>query len=154
MQFAGQISGIQLGLSLATLFDPQSEADSTVMPVFFNLMTLFLFLQLNVHHWLLRAVERSFVYLPVGAIHVTQPQASDVIRICGSLFVLGIKVAAPLILATLLIDVTMSFLSRASPQLPAMLLGLPVKNIAGYALLGGAVALWPGILERRFAFGI
>ena len=154
MQFAGQIAGIQLGLSLATLFDPQSEADSTVMSVFFNLTTLLLFLQLDVHHWLLRAVERSFEYLPVGAIHVTQPLASDVVRICGSLFVLGIQVAAPLILATLLIDVTMSFLSRASPQLPAMLLGLPVKNIAGYALLGGAVALWPGMLERRFALAV
>jgi flagellar biosynthetic protein FliR len=47
-----------------------------------------------------------------------------------------------------------SFLSKASPQLPALLLGIPVKSLTGYALLMGAVALWPGILERRFSIAI
>ncbi len=154
MQFAGQIAGIQLGLSLATLFDPQSEADSTVAPVFFNLIALLIFLQLDVHHWVLRGLERSFEYLPVGTFTVSEVLSRDVVRVVGALFVLGIQIAAPLILATLMIDLAMSFLSKASPQLPAMLLGLPVKNIAGYALLMGAVALWPGILERRFAVAV
>jgi len=76
MQFAGQFSGIQLGLSLATLFDPQSQADSTALSVFYNLVTLLIFLQLNVHHWLLRALDRSFVYLPVGSVVATQKLAS------------------------------------------------------------------------------
>jgi hypothetical protein len=38
--------------------------------------------------------------------------------------------------------------------LPALLLGIPIKNLTGYALLIGAMSLWPGILERRFAFAI
>ena len=154
MQFAGQVSGIQLGLSLATLFDPQSEADSTVTPVFFNLIAVLVFLQLNVHHWVLRGLERSFEYLPVGTFTVTEVLSRDVVRVAGALFVLGIQIAAPLVLVTLMIDVVMSFVSKASPQLPAMLLGIPVKNIAGYALLTGAIALWPGILERHFAIAI
>jgi flagellar biosynthetic protein FliR len=54
----------------------------------------------------------------------------------------------------LMIDIVISFLSKASPQLPALLMGIPVKSLTGYALLIGAVALWPGILERRFAMAI
>jgi flagellar biosynthesis protein FliR len=154
MQFAGQISGIQLGLSLATLFDPQSEADSTALPVFYNLITLLIFLQLDVHHWVLRGLERSFEYLPVGSAVVTHLLSRELLRVMGALFVLGIQIAAPILLATFMIDIVMSFLSKASPQLPAMLLGIPVKSLTGYALLMGAVALWPGILERRFALAI
>jgi flagellar biosynthetic protein FliR len=70
------------------------------------------------------------------------------------LFVLGVQIAAPVLLATLMIDIVISFITKASPQLPALLLGIPVKTLTGYALLIGAVALWPGILERRFTIAI
>jgi flagellar biosynthetic protein FliR len=154
MQFAGNIAGIQLGLSLASLFDPQSNAESTALPVFFNLITIVLFLQLNVHHWVLRGLARSFEYLPVGSAVLTQLMTRDLVRIVGALFILGIQIAAPILIATLMIDITISFVSRASPQLPAMLLGIPVKSLTGFALLTGAAALWPGILERQFGIAI
>ncbi len=154
MQFAGQLSGIQLGISLASLFDPQSQADSTAMAVFFNLVTLLVFLQLNVHHWVLRALARSFEYLPAGGIVPTQLMSRRLVHVTGALFVLGIQIAAPVLLATMLIDLVLGFLSKASPQLPALLLGIPIKNLTGLALLIGAISLWPGILERRFAFAV
>jgi flagellar biosynthesis protein FliR len=154
MQFAGQLSGMQLGLSLATLFDPQSEADSPALSVFYNLVTLFLFLTLDVHHWLLRALRRSFDYLPVGSAAVSELAGRELARVVGSLFGLGIQIAAPVLLATMMIDLVLGFLSKASPQLPVLLFGIPVKNLTGYALLMAAVTLWPGILERRFALAI
>lgn len=154
MQFAGQLSGIQLGLSLATLFDPQSEADSPALSVFYNLITLLFFLQLDIHHWVLRALSRSFDYLPVGSLVATPLVSRELVRVVGSLFVLGIQIAAPVLLATMMIDLVLGFLSKASPQLPVLLFGIPVKNLTGYALLMAAVTLWPGILERRFAVAI
>src|SRR5579863_6463702 len=63
---AGQILGVQMGYSLATLFDPQTQADTPVLAEFHRLAALLIFLQLDVHHWLLRAVVRSFSYLPAG----------------------------------------------------------------------------------------
>ena len=154
MQFAGQLSGIQLGLSLATLFDPQSNADSPALSVFYNLVTLLVFLQLDIHHWVLRALSRSFEYLPVGSVVATELVSRELVRVVGSLFSLGIQIAAPVLLATMMIDLVLGFLSKASPQLPVLLFGIPVKNLTGYALLIGAVTLWPGILERRFALAL
>jgi flagellar biosynthetic protein FliR len=154
MQFAGQLSGIQLGLSLATLFDPQSEADSPVLAVFYNVLALLFFLQLDIHHWILRALSRSFEYLPVGSVVVTQILSRELVRVVGSLFALGIQIAAPVLAATMLIDLVLGFLSKASPQLPVFLIGIPIKNLTGYALLIGAITLWPGILERHFALAL
>ena len=154
MQLAGQITGVQLGLSLATLFDPLSEANSGVMTVFFNLLTLLIYLQFNVHHWVLRALARSFDYLPVGSLVPSELLTRELIHVVGALFVLGVQIAAPVLLVTMLIDLVIGFLNKASPQLPALLLGIPVKSLTGYALLIGVISLWPGILERRFAWSI
>jgi len=68
VQFAGQIFGIQTGFSLVTLLDPQTEADSPALMVFTRLIALLSFLELNVHHWLLRGVAASFSYLPPGGL--------------------------------------------------------------------------------------
>ncbi len=154
LQFAGQMSGIQLGLSLATLFDPQSNADSPALAVFYNLMTLLLFLQLDIHHWMLRALMRSFEYLPVGSAVASELLTRQLVSVVGSLFSLGIQIAAPVLVLTMMIDLVLGFLSKASPQLPVLLFGIPIKNLAGYALLMAAATLWPGILERRFAIVI
>jgi flagellar biosynthetic protein FliR len=154
MQFAGQLSGIQLGISLGTLFDPQSNADSPALSVFYNLITLQIFLQLDIHHWILRALSRSFEYLPVGTVVATPLVGRELMRVVGSLFSLGIQIAAPVLLATMMIDLVLGFLSKASPQLPVLLFGIPIKNLTGYALLIGAITLWPGILERHFALAL
>src|SRR5208282_3194530 len=63
---AGQILGVQIGYSLANVFDPQSQADTPVLSEFHRLAALLIFLQLDVHHWLLRSLVRSFTYLPPG----------------------------------------------------------------------------------------
>ena len=154
MQLAGQITGVQLGLSLATLFDPLSEANSGVMTVFFNLLTVLTYLQFNVHHWVVRALARSFDYLPVGSMVPSQLLISEAVHVVGALFVLGVQIAAPVLLVTMLIDLVIGFLNKASPQLPALLLGVPVKSLTGYALLIGVINFWPGILERRLAWSI
>jgi flagellar biosynthesis protein FliR len=72
----------------------------------------------------------------------------------GSLFSLGIQIAAPVLVLTMMIDLMLGFISKASPTLPVLLFGIPIKNLAGYALLMGASTMWPGILERRFAIAI
>ncbi len=65
-QFAGQILGMQMGFSLATMIDPQSQADSAVLSVFYQTIVLLIFFALDVHHWVLRALVSSFYYLPAG----------------------------------------------------------------------------------------
>ncbi len=50
----------------------------------------------------------------------------------------------------MVIDVTVGFLSKASPQMPAMFIGISAKSLAGYALLAASVGLWPCLLEHRF----
>jgi flagellar biosynthetic protein FliR len=151
---AGQVLGVQMGYSLATLFDPQTEADTPVLGEFHQLAALLIFLQLDVHHWLLRALVRSFTYLPPGGTLATLACASGLLRAAGGIFLAGIQIAAPGVAATLVADVAVGFLGKASPQLPVLFIGLAVKNLLGLAVLIAAIAYWPHMFANRFAESI
>ena len=151
---AGQILGVQMGYSLATLFDPQTQADTPVLAEFHRLAALLIFLQLDVHHWLLRAVVRSFAYLPPGAAPTSFAAVHGLLHAAGGIFLAGVQLAAPVLVATLVTDVALGFLGKASPQLPVLFIGLAVKNLLGLALLMALLAYWPHAFSQRFAASI
>lgn len=151
---AGQILGVQIGYSLATVFDPQTNADTPVLSEFHQMAALLIFLQLNVHHWLLRALVRSFAYLPPGGAHATLAMAGGLLQAAGGIFLTGVQIAAPSLVATLIADMALGFLGKASPQLPVMFIGLAVKNLVGLSVLIAAIAYWPRMFSQQFVLGI
>lgn len=151
---AGQILGVQMGYSLATLFDPQTQADTPVLGELHRLAALLIFLQLDVHHWLLRAVVHSFTYLPAGAAPATYAAVSGLLHAAGGIFLAGVQIAAPGLVATLMADVALGFLGKASPQLPVLFVGLAVKNLLGLVVLMAVVAYWPNRFSQGFADSI
>jgi len=153
-QMAGQILGVQAGFSLVSILDPQTQADTPVISTFIQLITLLIFLELNVHHWLLRGLAASFAYLPPGSVIVNQKIASGLLRAAGVIWLVGLQIAAPVVVATLLIDVTLGFLAKSSPQIPILFLGLSIKTVVAMTILSGTLILWPRLFEHHFAASI
>ena len=153
-QMAGQLLGVQAGYSLVTLLDPQTQADLPVMSTFNQLLALLIFLELDVHHWLLRGVAASFAYLPPGAGLSRLTTGRALLQAAGGIWLAGVQLAAPVLVATLLVDITLGFLSKASPQMPVLFVGLSFKTLLSLTVFAGTLLFWPGTLERQFAAGI
>ena len=153
-QMAGQILGVQAGFSLVSILDPQTQADSPVISTFIQLITLLIFLELNVHHWLLRGIAASFAYLPPGSVVLNLGVTTALLRAAGAIWLVGLQIAAPVVVATLLIDVTLGFLAKSSPQIPILFLGLSIKTVVAMTILSGTLMLWPRLFEHHFAAGI
>jgi flagellar biosynthesis protein FliR len=151
---AGQVAGFQFSFSLVNVIDPQTNVDTPVLSVFHQLFATLLFLYLNVHHWLLRALVKSFEYVPVGGANFHLPVLQELFRDAGGLWLVGVQIATPVLLSTIVLDVAVGFLSKASPQLPAILLSIPIKSLVGYAILAVTVSLWPVFLEKQFAVAL
>jgi flagellar biosynthetic protein FliR len=150
-QLAGQVLGFQVGFSLVNVIDPQTQVDTPVLSIFHQSLALLIFLQLDVHHWLVRGLARSFRYLPAGSAVATPALVTELMRVVGGLWLAGVQIAGPALAATMLADVALGFLGKASPQLPVLFLGLSIKSLLGFAVLAAGVALWPVMFERRFA---
>jgi flagellar biosynthesis protein FliR len=149
-QLAGQVCGVQMGFSLASIINPDSQADSPVLSSFYELIVLLLYVQLSVPHWLLRGLARSFTYVPPGHFSLSWPAVHGLFEFAAAMFVAGLQIAAPVLVASLFADVALGFIGKASPQLPVLFIGISLKNLLGLALMCGAVTFWPRFFDARF----
>ncbi len=150
VQMAGQVLSVQMGYSLVNILDPQTQVDSTVVAMFHQTVAMLIFLRLNVHFWIFGALARSFDYLPPSSGHFGAAFTSAAMRAGAGVFAIGIQIAAPVLSATLLADVVLGLLGKASPQLPLLLLGPAVKSILGLLTLISALKYWPNLFEHLF----
>jgi len=149
-QMAGQVLSVQMGYSLVNILDPLTQVDSTVVAFFHQSLAMLIFLGLDVHHWILRAVANSFDYLPPGSATLNPVFLQALLHEGAIVLGLGIQIAAPVLSATLLADVVLGLMGKASPQMPLMLLGPAVKSMLGVLVLGVTMRFWPHMFERYF----
>jgi len=149
-EMAGQILGFQVGYSLVNVIDPQTQVDTPVLAIFHKAVVLLLFLQLGVHHWLLRGLAKSFEYLPPGVASATPAATEELLHAAGAMLVVAVQIAAPTLVATMLADIALGLIGKASPQLPVLFMGLSVKALVGFLVLAGALRYWPVLMEGYF----
>lgn len=150
VQLTGQILGVQMGYSLVNILDPQTQVDTTVMAMFYQSIVMLLFLQMDVHYWLLRAVGNSYRYVPPGTMHLSGLFTLSILKTAGEVFGLGIQIAAPVLSATLAADIVLGLLGKASPQMPLMLMGPAVKSLLGIVVLIATLKYWPDLFRHLF----
>lgn len=153
-QFAGQILGTQMGHSLVTILDPQTQADSPVLSVFYQTIVLLIFFALDVHQWVLRALVSSFYYLPAGRSVLTAAHIGFLLHTAAAIWVLGLQIAAPVLMATVIADFVLAFIGKASPQLPVLFIGISVKSVLGMLIMIAGMAAWPRFFSLQFANAI
>jgi flagellar biosynthetic protein FliR len=100
---------------------------------------------------LLASMVRSFRAVPLGTYALAPRSALAIVHAAGGIFLAAVELAAPVLAATLLLEIAASLLGKISPQLPVMNLTVPLKTLTGFAILIGSLALWPRFIEARFA---
>lgn len=147
-QFAVNALDFQSGLSFVQVVNPGSDTSLSVMGQFLNTLMLLLFLELNGHHLLLRALSMSLDAAPLGYASPPLPTASLVARLFGSFVTFGLQLALPAVLLLTLIDIAMGIIGRVVPQLNVFMVALPVKIIVMIVTLGFTLPVVSDIMER------
>jgi len=150
-QMAGQLAGIQMGVGLANLIDPQTQEHITSLAQWQNLIALLVFLAVDGHHLLIRAVAESFTLLPIGGGFPAAEGLGRVLALAGGIFVIALKIAAPVLVLLLLVNGVMGVLSKLIPQLNVFIVGFPLNVAAGLFVLGASQPVTIRVLESAFA---
>lgn len=151
MLFAGQILGLQFSFSLVNLLDPASSIQTPLMGELFQLMGTLVLITAGLDRILLASMVRSFRAVPLGAFALGPPAALAIVRAAGGIFLAALELAAPVLAATMLVEIAVALMGKLSPQLPVMMLTVPLKTLTGFLILIGSLALWPRFVEARFA---
>ncbi|MGA3371875.1 MAG: flagellar biosynthetic protein FliR [Terracidiphilus sp.] len=151
MLFAGQILGVQFSFSLVNLLDPNSAIQTPLLGDLFQLMGTLVAIGAGLDRILLASMVRSFRVAPLGSFALAPTSALEIVHAAGGVFLAAVELAAPVLAATLLVEVSVALLGKLSPSLPVMMLTVPMKTLTGFAILAGSLALWPRFIEARFA---
>jgi flagellar biosynthetic protein FliR len=138
IEVSGRVISIQLGLSLAAVFSPTEEEAATAIDPFFSVLAGLLFLAMNLHLAIVQALANSFVVYPIGGgwpadLALTGAQTIALVM------ELGVRVALPIALVLLLVELSVALLARAIPQINVFILGLPLKMLVGIGVLAMAM---------------
>lgn len=144
-EMAGHLSGQQIGFSYGATVDPQSGVRNDVLTVFYGLLATLGFLAINGHHALLRALAESYRGLPIGVGHLQPSIVQSVREILGLVFVVGLRLAAPVLVVLLLVELAIGLISRSSPALSYMVIGYPIRIVIGLLLLAAIVGTVPAV---------
>jgi len=148
--FAGQIAGVQFSFSLVNLMDPSSPIETPLLGELFQLMGTLVILAAGLDRIILASLVRSFRAVPLGTYALAPVTGLAIVRAAGGVFLAALELAAPVLAATMLVEIAVALMGRLSPQLPVMNLTVPMKTLTGFVVLSGSLALWPRFLEARF----
>jgi len=145
---AGEIISIQSGFSFARFMDPLSMTQVTVIEQFKNLLAMMLFLAMDAHHILIKALVSSFKDVPIGTVAIHRPFFEHLVTMTGKVFATGFKIGAPVIVTLLLVELALGMLSRMIPQINIFIEGVPLKILITVVMLSFSLGvIVPGIVN-------
>ncbi len=135
IQFGGQYVGYMMGFAVVNVIDPQSEAHLPIISQFENIIAILIFLAIGGHLWFFSAFSDSLAILPLGFQLGSLSWIPFIIKLFGNIFVIAIKVNAPVFLVLFLIQLVMAVIARVVPQMNIFMVGFPIQIAVGFFLL-------------------
>lgn len=153
IQLAGQVMDMSMGFAIVNVVDPQTGTQIPLMGNLTQTMALLMYLAMDGHHYLLQAIVQSYEIVPVLGMKLSQNFFNLMIEITVYMFIIAVKIAAPIVVTVLTTDIAMGFIAKTVPQMNVFIVGLPLKILIGlFALMIMIpVYLWIyGVLFMRF----
>jgi len=127
VKLSGRIIERQMGMAMAQVMDPLTGERAQPLSSLLEMIFIILFLSANGHHLLLLIIARSYESFPLGRIPEISLLAGGVIKAGSVMLLAGLRMAAPLLAAFLLLMVVLGVLARVVPEMNILFISLPLR---------------------------
>jgi flagellar biosynthetic protein FliR len=147
--FAGQVVSMGMGLSFATVVDPQAGS-VPLLGRFYIIVATLLLLAADAHLALVRLVAESYSVLPIGDATLAAGSARELVDFAAVIFTGALQLALPAVIAILMVNVAFGVISRAAPTLNLFAVGFPITLMVGFVVLMIGVRSHGPVWESQF----
>jgi len=140
-----------IGFSIVNVLSPEDESEIPITANLFYTLAILVFLITNSHHTLIKAIIYSFKVLPLGYKASNLILLDKTIEILKTSFILGFKMASPIIITIFITNVLLGILSRTIPQMNVFIVGMPLKILIGIITIFVVFPLYSGIFKNIFS---
>lgn len=139
VQMAGEISGQQIGFSMANVLDPQSGIEMPMLGFINMNLTLMMFVTANLHLILIYIMAKSYEWIGIGAL-IPDVNYNHPALMMGTLQVtemlrLGARMAVPVMMIMLMNSIVEGFVTKTMPQMNIQVFGIPLRVVLGLSVL-------------------
>jgi len=142
-----QILGLQAGYAFASMVDPNTQADSSVLVVLSQVAAGLLFFAMGLDHEVIRILARSLETHPAGSFSLSRGAAEQMLMIGSTMFTTGLRLAMPMVAIFVMLDISLALLGRVNTQLQLLHLSFPIKMIVALGLLGSLTFMFPALFR-------
>jgi flagellar biosynthetic protein FliR len=135
IELAGQMIGLQIGLSFAGYFNPDMGDSENVVSSLTSMLALLMFLSIDGHLMLLYSLADSFRLFPAGADGGLPIDPMALVHAAADIFAIAMSISLPILAVMLLVNVVLGLMARVAPQLNLFAVGFPLTVVAGLAAL-------------------
>ena len=144
VSFAGQIADMEMGLSMASLFDPATKQQTTITGVYYNYMVLLLLMISGMHRYLLKALAETYELIPInGEVFHDDALLQALITFMGDYIIVGFRICLPIFAVMIILNAVLGILAKVSPQLNMFAVGIQLKVLVGFCVLFVTTAMLP-----------
>lgn len=147
---AGGIMDYQIGFSMASVYDPQTNGQTPITGSLFNFALLVIFLGYDGHLRLIDIIFRTFQACPVGMAMAPKDIMWVAVDVVSNSFVMAVMLAMPVLAAGILTEVALGVIIKNVPQMNMFVVGIPLKLIVGLIMLILTLALFVTFTKSIF----
>ncbi len=150
VRYAGSVAGMQIGFAIVNAYDPMSNSQVSVISQLYYLMAVLLFFVTGSHHILVGAMfESCLVIPPFGGVDAAAG-AWYVVKEFGTVFSIGFKISAPIVLVLFLVSASMGVIVKTVPQINVLVVGFPIKIAVGLITFGMSLVFYKQVTLSLF----
>ncbi len=150
---AGSLLGFQMSLANAFVQSPASSQQTALPAAFLGLIATVMIFAMNLHHVMFTALYESFETLRPGTLlhfeFLIQDMTHQLTSYLSASFLLAVKIAAPVVLISMLVVIAVGILNRLVPQIQIFFIVQPLQIFIGFiVLMAGLTVIMDHFLER------
>lgn len=158
IMFAGKIIDMDIGISMAQLYDPTTRMQVGIMGNFYYYMMMLLLIISGMHQYLVAAIVETYKVIPIGGVKFSASIYTTIIGFMSDYFVIGFRIALPIFASILMLNCVLAILARIAPQMNMFVVGMQLKIFTGIFVILFTISMLPSIsnfildeIEKLFA---
>ena len=134
-QLGGEVIDMQMGLSMASMYDPATRANISVTGNLLTSMYVLIFFISNAHLALFTVVIKSFQVIPLGIGQVSEQVGVFFIELMYYIFIYAVQLAIPIIVTEIIAEFAVGILMRLVPNINVFVINIQIKVFIGLIVI-------------------
>jgi flagellar biosynthesis protein FliR len=153
-QVAGTMVSQQAGLAMSQVANPLDNVQTTAVAQVYTAVLTLVFLIIGGHRAAISALLDTYKVIPLFSFQMDDSIVLLMIELLTAAFIMGVRIAGPVIIALFLTETAVGFVSRTVPQLNIMTIGFGIRLMVTFAVAAVSFEASQGLFVETICDGL